>query len=650
LREKETVLVNEAPPAIDLPSKAAPEAWRSLVLYLVLTWVWSMLLDLGYFDAVTIEGPGQWVFASAIYTSYHALYLVPIGLFVLLAQWALKGRCLRVTAAISIIAGAVMPTIMFSDRVVLGQFGFHLNGFVFNLLTTPGGIESMGATSSTQLTAACYVLGFVAMQGVLYYASGYVARRFHSSRVLALKALIFLCLCLSLTWAGQFITFGVARFRRDKMTAIAGIVPFYIPVRFNSLGKRLGFEPPPRQASLFRAKSSKSARLKYPLTALKSGPSFKNYNVLWLVAESLRSDSLSARVMPNCSRFAAEHGINFSNHYSGGNGTRWGMFSMFYGLYPILWNDFLGEHRGPVLIDELIRRRYAMSINTSARFTYPEFDATIFSQIPSNQLNQVVSSEEYRLGAERRDVDNTSVILEFIKKQRSPNKPFFAFMFYESTHSPYSFDEDKVLESRYLKSYNYLSNNFGEALKGVKARYRNACHHVDRQIGKLLKALKESGKLKNTIVVITGDHGEEFMEFGRLGHNSQFSTPQLKVPFILAIPGQEPRRYAQLSSHVDIAPTILRTLGITNKVEDFSYGIDLLGHKTRKYLIVCDWSNLALLDEANLASFQIRGFLNQQLIFDRQMKPVENRAAVFKSFTPRIRTVLDQLRRFKQHR
>lgn len=58
---------------------------------------------------------------------------------------------------------------LFADRLIHDMYGFHINGFVVDLLLTPGGIDSLGATASTQLTAGLIVAALLAFQGLVYY-------------------------------------------------------------------------------------------------------------------------------------------------------------------------------------------------------------------------------------------------------------------------------------------------------------------------------------------------------------------------------------------------------------------------------------------------------------------------------------------------
>ena len=109
-------------------------------------------------------------------------------------------------------------------------------------------------------------------------------------------------------------------------------------------------------------------------------------NIIWLVSESWRADTFTDEIMPNTVAFA-KNASRFDYHYSGGNGTRMGMFTQFYSLYGNYWFPFLSERKGPVLFDVLQIQDYQFSMYTSAKFTYPEFDKTIFSSLPKEVLH-----------------------------------------------------------------------------------------------------------------------------------------------------------------------------------------------------------------------------------------------------------------------
>ncbi len=69
-------------------------------------------------------------------------------------------------------------------------------------------------------------------------------------------------------------------------------------------------------------------------------------------------------------------------------------------------------------------------------------------------------------------------------------------------------------------------------------RYDGEIAYMDRQIGRLLQELKKRGRLSNTIVVFTSDHGEGFFEHGTRGHGKNIYQEVVGVPLILSWPGE----------------------------------------------------------------------------------------------------------------
>jgi hypothetical protein len=108
--------------------------------------------------------------------------------------------------------------------------------------------------------------------------------------------------------------------------------------------------------------------------------------------------------------------------------------------------------------------------------------------------------------------------------------------------------------------------------------YRNSLHFVDSIAGAILDELDTLGVLDRTIVVITTDHGESFNEQGSnfWGHGSNFTENQVRVPFVIHAPGRPPMRIARRTSHIDLAPTLLRDyFGCTSDANEYSNGRNL---------------------------------------------------------------------------
>ena len=85
---------------------------------------------------------------------------------------------------------------------------------------------------------------------------------------------------------------------------------------------------------------------------------------------------------------------------------------------------------------------------------------------------------------------------------------------------------------------------------------------LDAELRALFGELDRSGLLRHALVVVTADHGEEFLEHGAIGHGTTLFEPAVRVPLIVLAPGRASARVAANVSAVDLAPTILELAGL----------------------------------------------------------------------------------------
>jgi membrane-anchored protein YejM (alkaline phosphatase superfamily) len=96
--------------------------------------------------------------------------------------------------------------------------------------------------------------------------------------------------------------------------------------------------------------------------------------------------------------------------------------------------------------------------------------------------------------------------------------------------------------------------------------YRQEVEYMDQHVGKFIQALQKEKLLKNTIVVITGDHGEGLGERERyFGHIRYLNRQFIEIPLMIHLPGMKPKRISAPVSHISVTPTILEFLGFTDK-------------------------------------------------------------------------------------
>jgi arylsulfatase A-like enzyme len=90
---------------------------------------------------------------------------------------------------------------------------------------------------------------------------------------------------------------------------------------------------------------------------------------------------------------------------------------------------------------------------------------------------------------------------------------------------------------------------------------------ADRQVGRLVDALRQRGLLDSTLILVLGDHGEEFGEHGARFHGSNLYEPQVRTAALLRIPGFRAQRVREAISFVDLMPTLLDLMGLRSDFE-----------------------------------------------------------------------------------
>ena len=122
----------------------------------------------------------------------------------------------------------------------------------------------------------------------------------------------------------------------------------------------------------------------------------------------------------------------------------------------------------------------------------------------------------------------------------------------------------RLMAAFYMQSENYGLDLRTEAgWRALMARYWGNVTLVDRSVGRILKALEESGKADDTIVVFTSDHGELMGDHGILGKTLMYEE-SIKVPMLLRAPmlDHASRRIGGRFSHIDLVPTLLELMDV----------------------------------------------------------------------------------------
>ncbi len=490
------------------------------------------------------------------------------------------------------VAGAVLgllglAALVAVDLRVFALYRFHLDGMVARLLVSGVADEILPLSRASWLAAAARLAGLAAGEVLLAAATWWLVRRqprLHGGKVGAALALLVACAAGLHAWADAH--------RESSVTRQVRYLPWLRWLTASSLLDRLGLLPqPPGPGPALPAAGS---GLRYPREALRCEPPAPPRSVLLLVIEGWRFDVLDPETTPRLWELA-HTSARFARHSSSGNSTRTGIFGLLYGLHGSYWDAMLVEERGPALFHEALRAGYHLEVRTSASPLHPEFDRTAFVEL-RDRLPLHTPGE----GAWERDRFVTDSLLRFLD---GASEPFLGFLFYDA---PHSFDFPEAPPPPFqpsARSVDHLALGPGFDPAPLFNRYRNSLHAVDALAGEVLDALAARGLLERTVVVATGDHGEEFDELGQnyWGHNGNFARYQTRVPLLVRWPGHPARDYDHLTSHADVAPTLLRgVFGCRAPASAHSNGRDLFDTSPRRYVVASNDRGVAILERERI--------------------------------------------------
>ena len=271
-------------------------------------------------------------------------------------------------------------------------------------------------------------------------------------------------------------------------------------------------------------------------------------DVVIVVIESLRPEVLTKDVMPNLSNLAAEC-IDCRYHFSGGNATNHGVFSLVTGLDPIWFGT--SQRFNPGMYRWFKNLGYVTGFFAGAD-DWDAFHMSGFIRAPLFDEYEVRPRDG--ISSDRRAVELASAFLSRAERHVSmetTRSPRLAMVYLYGTHATYqSYSRDQVdqpaADNRFPFPYPARLRD------AVWNRYRNSARTVDRLVKPLLA--------RDRVIVVVGDHGEAFLEDGTAGHGIRLSRYQNMTAALLYCPGESARVIEQPTSHTDVLPTMLSFL------------------------------------------------------------------------------------------
>jgi arylsulfatase A-like enzyme len=148
-------------------------------------------------------------------------------------------------------------------------------------------------------------------------------------------------------------------------------------------------------------------------------------------------------------------------------------------------------------------------------------------------------------------------LIQWIDREPAHTHPFYALTWTQQTHHPYELAPGRP-------QVDYLRGQPHPAARDYN-RYLNCLHETDAQVGRLLDALAARHLADDTLLIVTGDHGEAFgTPHDVWGHGSAVYDENLRVPLIVSNPRlfPQPRRMPQVGGQIDLNATVLDLLGV----------------------------------------------------------------------------------------
>ncbi len=325
---------------------------------------------------------------------------------------------------------------------------------------------------------------------------------------------------------------------------------------------------------------------------LLAPPTPQGPSVVIILIDTLRADHLgtygySRETSPNIDRWAAQATV-FDAGIAQASWTKPSVASLFTCLYPSVHQTGSGTHVRRQVIDKELEMIPAPAEAPATTATLPPGLVTVAEVFRAAGYstgafvaNHFISRESgYGQGFEtHRSVGDrrvTAGACRWLWKHRA--KPFFLYLHYMAPHAPYNAPAEFDLFTTGVETADILNSAAKDSINFTGTRslspqdvidlinqYDGEIRYVDDQVRRVLETLSEAGMMDHTVVVLTADHGEEFLDHGLVWHESFHLYGELvRVPLVIDVPGEVGSgcRVRSPVMQIDLGPTLFDLSGL----------------------------------------------------------------------------------------
>ncbi len=445
----------------------------------------------------------------------------------------------RLMRFLSVILATAGMTLLLIDSEVFTRFHLHLNPIVWQLVINPDENEM----------ARDWQLMFISVPVILLLELVFATWSWQKLRSLTRRR----------RFARPLAAFLFIAFIASHVVYIWADTNFYRPITMQRANLPLSYPMTARrflekhglldaqeyQRRLIEQGNPDAVSVQYPLSELRYRDMGTGQNVLLITVDGLNYSRFEKQ-MPALAGFA-EQNISFTRHMSSGNTTDNGIFGLFYGISPSYMDGILSTRTPAALITALNQQGYQLGLFSSDGFTSPLYRQALLSDFSMPSVRT------------QSDEQTATQWINWLGRYAQEDNRWFSWVSFNGT-------------------------NIDDSNQQAFARkYSRAAGNVDDQINRVLNALRDSGKLDNTVVIITAGRGIPLSEDEE---TFDWSHGHLQVPLVIHWPGTPAQRINALTDHTDLMTTLMqRLLHVSTPASEYSQGQDLFNPQRRHYWV-----------------------------------------------------------------
>ncbi|HBE4761732.1 TPA: cardiolipin transport protein PbgA [Escherichia coli] len=445
----------------------------------------------------------------------------------------------RLMRFLSVILATAGMTLLLIDSEVFTRFHLHLNPIVWQLVINPDENEMARDWQLMFISVPVILLLELVFATWSWQKLRSLTRRRRFARPLA--AFLFIAFIAShvvYIWAD-------ANFYRPITMQRANLPLSYPMTARRFLEKHGLLDAQEYQRRLIEQGNPDAVSVQYPLSELRYRDMGTGQNVLLITVDGLNYSRFEKQ-MPALAGFA-EQNISFTRHMSSGNTTDNGIFGLFYSISPSYMDGILSTRTPAALITALNQQGYQLGLFSSDGFTSPLYRQALLSDFSMPSVRT------------QSDEQTATQWINWLGRYAQEDNRWFSWVSFNGT-------------------------NIDDSNQQAFARkYSRAAGNVDDQINRVLNALRDSGKLDNTVVIITAGRGIPLSEEEE---TFDWSHGHLQVPLVIHWPGTPAQRINALTDHTDLMTTLMqRLLHVSTPASEYSQGQDLFNPQRRHYWV-----------------------------------------------------------------